>query len=186
MYEYEKQHRDNNSQKKKVKSKTSKYQSKDDNILQLKPLNSSSSVARKITIKVPSNISDRSMGSGTVIQRTEATVYVNSRERGEGRRARGGRGGVDHAEQLAWQQARQHVENEIARNPEGGVFIRFVIDSQVCEGCREWFEVDFWNQIQRMRGPVEVGVIISVVANDNYFATTLNGPGTIWGGVAVG
>lgn len=194
MYEYEKQHRDNNSQKKKVKSKTSKYQIKDDNILQLKPLNSSSSVARKITIKVPSNISDRSMGSGTVIQRTEATVYVtregNRREYGTGGRARGGIGGVDHAEQQAWgERAQNAVRNAIER--EAGkrkrdrqpVLVEFEIDELVCLDCQEWFEGTFWNTIQRLIDGTEVVVNISITVPPNTIRLT--GPGTAWGNVGM-
>ncbi|HEU0316543.1 MAG TPA: hypothetical protein VFR49_04390, partial [Solirubrobacteraceae bacterium] len=120
-----------------------------------------------------------------VVQRAtvDLRAFTGSQHRDFGSKTvpAGGRGGVDHAEQEAWNQAFRPFEN-YATAVRAPVQLEFTVDTKVCPACQRWFMGTFWNQIDRMskRTGSAITVAISVKQPRGYAGLMLNGPATVW------
>lgn len=89
-------------------------------------------------------VSVNTQGNATtpaVAQLTTANLSVNSKNRGNGEAGLGeGPGGVNHAEQKAWNAALSNINAAFADEKTHVVNIKFEVDQTICPLCQNWFE----------------------------------------------
>ena len=106
------------------------------------------------------------------IQLTGCTVYLNGRSKGEKDGvAKGGIGGVSHAEQLAW------IDSGLSDKIKSGDEIEFEVDRPICGDCAIWFEKTLYPIINAKGGTLKV----SVTYQKETYDVTVTGVGTDWG-----
>ena len=67
--------------------------------------------------------------------------YVAGKEIGKG-----GKGGVSHSEQDAWENAEEPIK-EALKEPGTKVDVNFIVDAKICSGCVPWFENTVWTEL---------------------------------------
>ena len=98
-------------------------------------------VSRRIS-KSESNNKRNRMNINNILQLAKSSVYVNDREISSTNVSQRdhAEGGRNHAEQLSWSASLNSIEQAFNNNEINNVNIKFVVNSQICEDCQNWFE----------------------------------------------
>jgi len=131
----------------------------------------------------PAPVGPPGPGRAPVVQRTTASVDFDGKQAGTGSRSKGGTGGVNHAEQLAWADAKDKFDNFLSKGDEP-VVLRFDVDQKVCGPCQAWFANTLWPAVQQKAKhygrTVMVMISVDTGKTGTYGSMSYNGPGTIW------
>lgn len=118
---------------------------------QLKATNSFGNIIQKATSVKVDTKTNPLFSSDKVAQLTDASIFVNNTNRGNGHCDIGqGTGGVDHAEQLAWNNARASVNSRFADVAVTNVIVSFDVTQTICTLCQDWFETTVYNYLQTL------------------------------------
>ncbi|MBN1604136.1 MAG: hypothetical protein JW915_21170 [Chitinispirillaceae bacterium] len=120
----------------------------------------------KISINLEKSVRDT---KGTeVVQLTDADLSINGAIRGHGHAGLGdGPGGIDHAEQRAWNAALGNINTAFASIGIVAVNVNYNVTQTICPACQDWFEQTAYVHLQQQS-----------VANNNKAFTlivTVNG-----------
>ena len=98
-------------------------------------------VSRRISRRESNNKQNRLI-TNNVFQLVKSTVCVNNKEitSKEVMAHDHAIGGVSHAEQRSWEGSLTDIARAFDNNEINNVDVKFIVNSQICEACQNWFE----------------------------------------------